>query len=185
MKETKQSEDTCSLKKNHFNHDKSFYYNLKDINFDVFLTVHFRKKGLYSESLDSDCNRRKFFREIFGNLTTYLEIPRKSLFYFGIAEIDCDDKMHCHLLIKFRNDVFLSDQEKVKGINKIYLLAKDDLRITDTNKRGVEVVDDSQNAANYMLKIKTFDEKQTNLKENYYHSKNFDKICKYMNAGAW
>jgi hypothetical protein len=181
----KQNEKDKNPLDTHFNNDESFYYHLKDIKFDIFLTVHFKKKKFYSKSIDSHCNRKNFFRETFGNLTRYLEIPHKSLFYFGIAERDCNDKMHCHLLVKFRKDLKLSDEEKVKGINKIFLLGWDYFRFKDTNQRNVEVVSDSQDATNYMLKIKTFYEKESNTKENYYHSKNFTQICKYMKEGLW
>jgi hypothetical protein len=172
-------------KHTHYNHDESFYYNLKNINFDVFLTVHFKRWQYYSQSKDADCMRRRLFRENFANITYALGIPRKSLFYFGTAEADCDDKMHCHILLKYRKDVILTNQEKLKGIDDIFLFAKDYLRNTEINQRRVELVNNSQNAANYMLKLKTFDQKRLKAKENYYHSKNFTYICEYMKAGLW
>lgn len=169
----------------HFNHDESFYHHLKDIKFDIFLTVHFKYRQLYSKTNDSHCNRNRFFREAFGNLTRYLEIPHKALFYFGIAESDCNNRMHCHLLLKFRKDLIFSEEEMVNAIQKIYLLDWESLRYTKNHRRSVEKLDHSQDATNYILKIKTFDEKQSNTKDFYYHSKNFIQICDYMKAGKW
>ena len=185
METIKQSEDIYSITGKHFNHDNAFYYHLKDIKFDLFLTIHFKNRKYYSNSIQAHCNRSKLFRETFGNLINYLGIKHKSLCYFGIAESDCNDKMHCHLLIKFRKDLNFSTQEKIDGINKIFLLGWDYFRFTDSNQRSVEVVNDSQDATNYMLKIKTIDEKETNTKDYYYHSKNFTKICQYMKEGLW
>jgi hypothetical protein len=93
--------------------------------------------------------------------------------------------MHCHLLLKFRRDLNLSEQEKINGINKIFLLDLGSLRYKKNDKRNVESIHDSQDATNYMLKIKTFDEKQSNTKDFIYHSKDFTKICSYMKAGTW
>ena len=47
MKIIKYNENKDIQVDTHFNHDESFYFHLKDIKFDIFLTVHFKNKKLY------------------------------------------------------------------------------------------------------------------------------------------
>jgi hypothetical protein len=170
--------------KKHFNHDKAWFYHLNQIKFDLFLTLHFKQEKLYKNTLEADCNRRKLFRNTFGNVAMYLKIPHKALFYFGITELDCKDRMHAHILLKKRKDVKISLEELVQAIQKT-IDTKCYRKINNQIPRSVEIIKNSNDATNYILKIKTNAEYTHRIKENYYHSKNFVQICDYMKQGSW
>jgi hypothetical protein len=170
----------------HFNHDESWFFHLNQIQFDLLLTLHFKEHKHYANTLQGDCNRRRLLRETFGKIaSTPPRVPHRSLFYFGITELGCDDRMHSHTLVKIRKDI--------KGISSEELIGKihsgidnENFRLVERDiPRSVEVVKDSTNTTNYILKIKTAMEKEHRIKENYYHSKNFVQICKYMKQGLW
>jgi hypothetical protein len=170
--------------KNHYNHDRSWFYHLSEIDFDIFLTLHFKNKDYYGNSDDAHNNRRRLFRESFGNIARNLNKPYKSLFYFGICELGEDNKMHSHTLFKKRKDLNISNDELIECLKDSvdYRHFRKPLR---ENPRHVEVVKDSVDCSNYILKIKTTEDKKFNIKENYYHSKNFHQICEYLKNGSW
>ena len=92
--------------------------------------------------------------------------------------------MHGHILLKKRKDLILSNDELIAGICAGML--KKPFRIENKEKpRGVEVINDSKDATNYILKIRTAKEREHSIKENFYHSKNFIEICEYMKEGKW
>jgi hypothetical protein len=114
----------------------------------------------------------------------YLEIPHRSVFYFGITELDCKERMHAHILLKTRKDLKISSEELVESIKKT--IDKKYFRKTDEELPiSVEVIRDSNDATNYILKIKTNTEYEHRIKECFYHSKNFVQICDYMKQGLW
>jgi hypothetical protein len=170
--------------KKYYNHDLPMFYNISRIEFDIFLTLHFKKEEYYNNSDDSHYRRRRVLRESFGNITKNLGKPYKSLFYFGICELGSDNKMHSHTLIKKRKDFDISNNELIECI-------KDSVDYRHFRKpsreepRHVEVVKDSRDCSNYILKIRTTEDKKYNIKENYYHSKNFEQVCGYMQNGLW
>ena len=92
--------------------------------------------------------------------------------------------MHGHILLKKRKDLILSNDEVIAGI---YAGIKNKhFRIENKVKpRDVEVIKDSKDATNYILKIRTAKEREHSIKENIYYSKNFIQICKYMKEGKW
>jgi hypothetical protein len=168
----------------HFNHDKAWFYHLNQIEFDLLLTLHFKDEKHYKNTIQADCNRRKLLRNTFGNIAMYLEIPHRSLFYFGITELDCQNRMHAHILLKTRKDLKISSEELVEGIKKTI----DNRFYRKTEKeipRSVEVIRDSTDTTNYILKIKTNTEYEHRIKECFYHSKNIVQICDYMKQGLW
>lgn len=170
--------------KKYYNHDKPLFYNLSKIDFDIFLTLHFKKEEYYKNSDDSHNRRRRLLRECFGNITRNLGKPYKSLFYFGICELGSDNRMHSHTLIKKRKDFNISDEDLMEYIN--YSIDFRYFRKPEREEpRNIEVVNDSIDCTNYILKIKTTEDKKYNIKENYYHSKNFEQICGYMQKGLW
>ncbi len=170
----------------HYNHDTSWFYHLNQIEFDLLLTLHFKHRKHYANTQQADCNRRKLLRETFGGIAVIPpRVPHRSLFYFGIAELDCNDKMHTHILLKARKDIQNIRIDEL--VAKIHAgIGKKNFRLVEKDiPRSVEVVKDSTDAANYILKIKTVSEKEHRIKENYYHSKNFVQICEYMKKGLW
>jgi hypothetical protein len=177
--------NTIQTEKQYSRHDKAWFYHLNQIEFDLFITIHFKKYQHYKNSDDADCRRRKLFREIFGDITSNLNIPCKSLAYFGITELDSQDKMHGHILLKKRKDlVALSNDELIDGIRAKINIKQ--FRVEkNANPRNVEVVNDSKDATNYILKIRTAKEREHSIKENFYYSKNFIQICKYIKEGKW
>lgn len=171
--------------KQHFNHDKAWFYHLNQINFDLFITLHMTQMEHYNDSIDSDCKRRKLFRETFGNIIkNHLKQTHKSIAYFGITELDSQNRMHGHILLKKRKDLILSNDEVIAGIYEG--IKNKHFRIENKEKpRDVEVIKDSKDATNYILKIRTAKEREHSIKENIYYSKNFIQICKYMKEEKW
>lgn len=156
------------------NHDKnmdSFVYHLEKISFDLFVTLHFKGRMFYNESQNAHCPRRKVLRETFGNIVKRLKIPNRSLNYFGTCEPDSEGKMHLHLLVKTRKDLnHLSKDIVISAITKE--ISTDEFRANKIKPdRRIEIVRDSQRAANYIFKLKTDSEKSSSFKEWYYHSK--------------
>jgi hypothetical protein len=169
----------------HFNHDKSWFYHLNQIEFDLFITLHYKLEKHYRDSIQAYCNRRRLMRETFGNIIkNHLNLTHKSLAYFGITETDSQDRMHGHILLKKRKDLTLSNDELISGIYEG--IKNKHFRIENKEKpRNVEVIKDSKDATNYILKIRTSKEREHSIKENFYYSKNFVEICEYMKAGKW
>ena len=170
--------------KKYFNHDKSFFYHLKDIEFDLFLTLHYKRSIYYKNTKDSECIRRRILRELFGNISRYLKIPYRSIMYFGASEKGSDNRIHSHILIRTRKDIHIENNELIEAIfavldKKIIRMDKKDI------SKGIAIVGDSVNASNYILKLKTSEEKQISIKEYFYHSKNFEKICESCKSGDW
>jgi hypothetical protein len=168
----------------YFNHDKSFFYHLKDIQFDLFLTLHYKRSIYYKNTKDSECIRRRILRELFGNISRYLKIPYRSIMYFGVSEKGSDNRIHSHILIRTRKDIHIENNELIDAIFAV--LDKKIIRMdTKDISRGIAVVVNSVNASNYILKLKTSEEKQISVKEDFYHSKNFVRICESCKTGEW
>jgi hypothetical protein len=168
----------------YFNHDKSFFYHLKDIEFDLFLTLHYIRSIHYKNTQDSECNRKRLLRELFGNISKFLGIPYRSIMYFGVSEIGKDNKIHSHILIKTRKDIHIENNKLISAIFTV--LDKKILRIDKKNfSRSIAVVENSLDASNYILKLKTSEEKQISVKEDFYHSKNFVQVCESCKCGQW
>ena len=177
-------ENTIHSEKQYSRHDKAWFYHLNQIEFDLFITLHMVRMEHYKDKIEADCKRRRLFRETFGNICEYLEIPTKSLSYFGITELDSQDRMHGHILLKKRKDLILSNDELISGVYAG--IADKPFRFEKKEKpRDVEVIKDSKDATNYILKIRTAKEREHSIKENFYHSKNFIQICEYMKEGKW
>jgi hypothetical protein len=175
--------NTSEIFQKHFRNDEAWFYHLNEIEFDLFVTLHFKNQEYYANTIQSDCNRKRVFRETFGNITKYLRIPRKSLCYFGVSELDCNGRMHSHTLVKTRKDVNIATNDLAEGIKQV--IGQKYFRISGENApRSVEVIEDSRNAANYILKIKTEEEKQLNMK-CIHHSKNFREICQFLKNDNW
>jgi hypothetical protein len=164
--------------------DKSFFYHLKDIEFELFITLHYKQSIHYKNTQDGQCNRRRLLKELFLNITRYLEIPQRSLMYFGVSELGSDNKIHSHILLKLRKDVNIEYNELIDAFFAV--LDRNYIRIDNWGmSRIIEVVQDSMDAANYILKLKNSKEKKISVKEEYYHSKNFEQICESCKNEEW
>ena len=67
--------NTSEIFQKHFRNDEAWFYHLNEIEFDLFVTLHFKNQEYYANTIQSDCNRKRVFRETFGNITKWV-FPR-------------------------------------------------------------------------------------------------------------
>ena len=171
----------------HFNHDKSFYPHLKEIDFDLFITFHFKNNLHSGTHASSPSNRRWLLKETFWNLTKTLNIPQSSLQYFAVGEVGADYKTHCHVLVKKRKDVKLSNADILSTVPSVVekkYFKMNHLMIGEVLPRSLEIVSNSPDAVNYILKLRSGDEKKVGIKEDLYQSPRFWDKFGYMKRGC-
>jgi hypothetical protein len=171
----------------HFNHDQAFYYHLKEIDFDLFITFHFKDNIHSGTNPSSASNRRWLLQETFWNLTKALNIPQGSIQYFAVGEIGADGRTHCHVLVKKRKDVKLSNTDILCAVPMVVekkYFKMSDLIVGEVLPRSLEIVSNSPDAVNYILKLRSGDEKKLGIKEDLYHSPRFWYKFEYLSRGC-
>ena len=78
--------------------DNAYYYALKEIDWHVFLTLKFRKKGYSGLSNAARWHRKRYLWEVGNTARRALKLASNDLHYFWSEEVNSDRQAHYHVL---------------------------------------------------------------------------------------
>lgn len=81
-----------------FKHDNSYYHGLREIDWNVFVTLKFRAKGYTSISNSASWKRKHYLWELFHEVVSDLDLSSNDLQYFWAEEVNAEREAHYHVL---------------------------------------------------------------------------------------
>lgn len=133
-----------------------FFYSLQNIPFHLFLTFHYRHPSFYGNTCDALLRRNRLISDIIHQTRTQLNLPQKSIHYFGTSEKGISERIHTHTLVHLREDILTKEDSIITQI--IDLLPSE---LIDTPKQAyggyppqVEKIENSQAVSSYLCKVR-------------------------------
>ena len=81
-----------------FKYDQAYYHALREIDWNVFVTMKFRAKGHTSLSNSASWKRKHYLWELFHEVVSELDLPSNDLQYFWAEEVNAERQAHHHVL---------------------------------------------------------------------------------------
>lgn len=159
-------------------YDKAFYYSLRKVQWNLFLSIQYRKLGLKSKTESSHKRRRDLIRRIFKITAGKLGLSNNDLQYFCFEERNQLIGSHLHLVVHCKRP----DKASVEATKDTLLWLLQRLHrvivIPNGHTKHVQTVDYSDRTLKYCLKLK-LDENE----KPFFHS--FDFIRFYHRHLKW
>jgi hypothetical protein len=151
----KQSEETNLIR---YKFDTSYYHVLKEINWNVFVTLKFRTTKYSGLSYFPSSRRKHFLRDLGHEVIGELDLSSNDLQYFWSQEVNSDKQAHLHVLFHRVRPEKCSVEELRASIER-YI--DPDIAIVPKKKDGhepphVQTVRSQDRAVRYLLKIPFF-----------------------------
>jgi hypothetical protein len=171
---------------NQLKSDQGLIHMIRDIEFDFFFTINWKKSKMYGFNGDSD--RFRCFNEFFINTLKELrlksdKIKRGSIHYIGVDEIGESRKnkpiYHTHILVKLRKDI-------KEHTGMILDLFKETVptEYIKADEKTFEHVRGSKESRNYISKVRQYEKNNGGTKLYFFHSSGFLDVVEYMRAGC-
>jgi hypothetical protein len=126
------------------------FYHIKDIKWNLFLSIHFKTPTYYSDNEDAERNRRLLFKKIISETCDRLNLATNDLQYVATTE---KQQYRCHyhslIYIKKKSNVCVSlVRQTIQN-----LLNEKNVAIKDPSEKGNQIVIEHEEVAAYISKF--------------------------------
>ena len=152
-------------------YDRAFYYSLKRIRWDLFLSIQFKTPKYNGRSSYDFLKRREFIREFFEEIVVSLNLKQNDLQYFCFEERNSLIGSHLHIIVHCKHPETVSvDQTRLAMLQ----LLQDNQHIViipSGHTDHVQKVNYSDRVLKYCLKLRLDD-----TEKPYFHSHGFTRF---------
>jgi len=151
--------------------DMAYYHALKDIDWDVLLTLKFRKGGLSGLSESASFKRKNYLWDLKHEVVGGLDLATNNLQYFCTEEVNADKEAHFHVLWHSVYSEKCSKETLRKTIEKYVDPEHVNVPPSQEGKESphVQTIRSQEKAIRYVIKKPIFEEEP----KTFYLSHNF------------
>jgi hypothetical protein len=159
-------------------YDRAFYYSLRKIQWDLFLSIQFRKPKYKARSDSAFQNRRAFMWEFFEETKARLFLSKQDLHYFCFEENNRVEGSHFHIVVFCKRPDKASVDKTRQAMLDILKEYEHIVIIPPNHTKHVQKIDYRDRVLKYSLKINLDD-----TEKPYFHSVGF--CCFYNRHLKW
>jgi hypothetical protein len=142
--------------------DNTYYHVLTEIDWNVFLTLKFRKPGFTGLSISASWKRKRYLWDLCHEVISELDFSSNDLQYFWAEEVNSERQVHCHILFHrvYANKCSVEDLRRSIERNIDPKIVQIPTAKSGQEPPHVQTVRSQERVARYILKIPLFQKEE-------------------------